>query len=606
MTDSLTIHLGRMWADALSQLRHVRTHESLYHTVSYVDLTRGAHTLFRVERPVRVLPLIFSWIDQLARASRQHGRSWVVGDGDELFTLTVHQDTVELRDDSQHARVILTPLLVALSHVLHLIDRDMERIASQEALLPLYAQLQRAHAVLERLMQNNPPRRHRTLHVASTLQAPEDREFSHELQHLNPPHELLERAPDCNAEIRARMKHIQLLEYEHQHVLRVASSKVQDVFFTDDDLLVLCTEQGAHAADVRHGVVREIPIPPPSKAERRAVRQISKILLYEDENKVLALHISARKCVKHPLHGARHTHRIKALVHTRDEPLAYLQGTTVFDAPTGVPLLHEVSTLIGRKDQEGRVVGWYALDHTFKTIWWDGEGEAVPLCTFEGACINMVAHPHGLIAHVLEDTRRTLRWIRPDGSLAWRRELPVDVPEFRRGGVLEVSVDPNSPDILCIHAIAAYRWWAFCVHRRTQLATMVLHHQENDAVRLLWTPHGLVCASGENLAVYPLYGRMPEPLWRDRVPKTLGVLAPVFPICAHQDLIAHASDEVVVRRAQDGTVLSTYRNDWTAIFDLRLTEAFDLIIAAAEPGQRIDLYHATPRHWLALVGEGGG
>src|SRR5699024_1490668 len=143
-----------------SQLHRLRTHEPLYHAVSYVDVTRGAHTLFRVQRPVRVVPLIFSWIDQLARASRQRGRSWTVGDGDDLFTLVVQQDTVELRDDSQHARVILAPLLEALSRVLHGIDRDIEHVATHDVLLPLHAQLQRAHAVLERLAQNNPPRRH--------------------------------------------------------------------------------------------------------------------------------------------------------------------------------------------------------------------------------------------------------------------------------------------------------------------------------------------------------------------------------------------------------------------------------------------------------------
>lgn len=601
MTDSLTIHLGRTWTDGLSQLHRLRTHEPLYHAVSYVDVTRGAHTLFRVQRPVRVVPLIFSWIDQLARASRQRGRSWTVGDGDDLFTLVVQQDTVELRDDSQHARVILAPLLEALSRVLHGIDRDIEHVATHDVLLPLHAQLQRAHAVLERLAQNNPPRRHRTLHVARSLQAPADREFTEEMQDATRAQEVLARPPDHRAAIRARMRHIRLLEYEHQHVLRVASSGVQDVFFTDDDVLVLCAQNGAQAADVVHGVLREIPIPPPSKAERRAVRQVSKTLLFEADGQVLTLHPDAEGWTQRVLHGARHTHRIKALVHTQNEALAYLQGTTVFDAPTGVPLLHEVSTLIGRKDQEDQVVGWYALDHTLKTVWWDGEGEAAPLCTFEGACVNMVAHRHGLVAHTLEDAGRTLRWIRPDGTLAWRRALPADVPEFRRGGLLDVHIDPNAPEILCIHVVAAYRWWAFCVHRRTQLATMVANHQESDAVRLLWTPYGLVCASGENLAVYPLYGRMPDPLWRDRVPKTLGVLAPVFPLSVHQDLIAHASDEVVIRRVHDGTVLSTYRNDWTAVFDLRFTAAFDLIVAAAEPGQRIDLYHAAPRHWLALV-----
>lgn len=598
MTDTLTIHLGRAWTDGLSHLKNLRTHDALYQSVAYVDVTRGAHTLFRIDRPARVLPLVFSWIDQLAHASQQPGRAWTVGDGDDLFVLVAHQETVELRDDSQHARMMLPALWEALARLLEHIERDIERVARHEVLLPLYQQMQRARAVLERLQAYNPPRKHRTLHVASPLQAPADRVFPEDVSESA--QALLPRPERRSARVRQQLQRVRLLEYEHQHILRLASDGIHDVFFTDDDALILCAANHAQAADVLHGVLQEVPIPPPSKAGRRAVRQLSQCLLYEDEGGVIALRRAQDAWVSSRLDGARYTHRIKAVVATEDEVLAYLQGTTVIDAPTGVPLLHEVSALIPRKDTHDRVVGWYALDHTLQTIWWDGEGEAAPFFTVQGTCVKLVAHRHGAIAHVVSATSRRLLWLRHDGSVGWSRSLPFEVSEFRRGGTLEVYVHPDRPNLLCVHVIAAYRWWAFAVHTQTQLATLVLRHQESDAVRLEWTPHALVCASGERLTVYPLFGRMPQPLWQDRVPKTLGILAPVFPLAVRGELLAHASDEVVVRRVHDGSVLCTYRNDWTAIFDLRFTPALDLIVAAAEPGQRIDLYHAQPVHWLAL------
>lgn len=598
LTSTLTIHLGRSWYDGLGDLKPLRTHEALYTSVAYIDVTRGVHTLFRMERPARVMPLVFSWIDQLARANHRTRRFYDVGDGGTLFSLRLDGETVELRDDSQQARVGRGALLDALTQLLTQLARDIEPLGRHEVLLPILEQMQRAHAVLDRLREGRTSRNHRSLHVASALDAPDDRSFEREMADET---STADATLPTKRPIRRRLHTIRLLKYRHAHVLRLASDGIHEVFFTPDDALVLCAPDHAQLADAQEGALLPVPIPPPSKAQRRAVRHVSESLIYEDKEGITALWPHEGAWVNARLQGARYTHRIKTLVRTTHEVLAYLQGTTVFDGPTGVPLLHEVSSLIARKDAQDRVVGWYALDHTLQTIWWDGGGEAAPFYTASGTCVKLVAHRYGAVAHVVNATSRRLLWLRFNGTVGWSRSLPSDVEEFRRGGTLEVFTHPDLPHLLCVHVVAAYRWWAFAVHTRTQLATLVLRNQESDAVRLVWTSHALVCASGENLRVYPLVGRLPKPLWQDRVPKTLGVLAPVFPLAVRGELLAHATDHVAVRRVHDGSVLTTYRSDWTAIFDLRFSDTLDVVVAAAEPGKRIDLYHAAPAHWIALV-----
>lgn len=598
MADTLSIHLGRSWSDGLAHHRALRHHDPLYHVVAYVDVTRGTHLMFRLPRPVRVLALVFSWIDQFAHASKNVGRTRRVSDGDALFELSVHQDDVVLKDESQHARIPRLELNRALERLLYLIDRDLSRVARQDVLLPIQEQMQRAHAVLERLREERPPRKHRRLHTAQSLQAPKDRDIPTDL----PIHDISPDLPPprTSPTLRRNIRNIQLLRYSHRHLLRIASDALQDVFFTADDHLILCAHDHVQRANITAGSLQDIPIPAPINAPNPSLRHLAQSVVYDGEEGVVVLHPHADGWTRSTLRGVRHTHRIKTLVTRPQEALAYLRGTTVIDAPTGVALLHHVAALTPRLDARGQTVGWYALDHTLRTVWWDGGGEVAPLYTFEGACVKMRAHPHGLIAHVVSEDARYLCWIRTDGSMAWRRELPADVPEFRRGGSLHVHIDPQRPQHLCIHVTAAYKWWAFGVHLRTQLTTLVLHHQESDAVRLYWAKDGVVCTSGEHLRVYPLTGRMPPPLWQDRVPKALGVLAPVFPLSIQGELLAHANEEAVVRRVRDGHVLATYQHDWTAIFDLRFTQSLDLIVAAAEPGRRIDLYHAEPTHWLAL------
>lgn len=599
LADTLSIHLGRSWSDGLAQQRPVRSHEPLYHVVTYVDVTRGTQLLFRLARPVRVLPLVFSWIDQLARASQQVGRAREVGDGDALFDLTVHRDDVLLRDEGQYARMPRQELNRALERLLHLLERDMMRVARGDILLPIQEQIQRAHAVLERLREERPPRKHRRLHTASSLQAPQDRAILPD----RPTQEFPREAPPRKSApaLRKRLRSIQLLRYEHRHLLRIASEHLQDVFFSADDQLILCADDRVQRANITSGSLQDVPISAPSKAQNSGLRNLAQSILYDADDHVVVLHPLADAWSRSTLRGVRHSHQIKTLITRPQEALAYLRGTTVIDAPTGVALLHHVAALVPRQDHDQQVVGWYALDHTLRTVWWDGDGEVAPLYTFEGACVKISAHPHGLIAHIVTEARRYLCWIRTDGSLAWQRELPADVPEFRRGGSLRVHVDKDRPNHLCIQVVASYKWWAFCVHVRTQLTTFVQHHQESDAVRLYWTAQHLICTSGEHLRVYPLTGRMPPALWQDRVPKALGVLAPVFPLSVRGELLAHANEDVIVRRVQDGKLLATYRHDWTAIFDLRFTQSLDLIVAAAEPGRRIDLYHAEPTHWLGLL-----
>lgn len=596
--DELTIHVGRGWTDSLAQTGSNVSKEHLYQAVAYVDVARGAHVLFGVARPVRVLPFIFSWIDQLMRALQNVGDELVVGDGDDLLWLSVEESTVTLRDDSQHARIGRLVLLRALRQTLRTLSRDIRGLLRDQALKPIQEQLLRAKGLVDRSLQSKPPRSHRSLHTASSLQAPAEQD----VETHTPVHEQNDASlKDPRADIRARLRHIQYLELEHRHVLRLPSTDVREVFFDDDDALVLCATDAVQIADARSGHYRELRPLGLDEGDFRGVRHVDGCVLFDHNEQVSALLAAADWSTVSPLQGARYARQIRGVVATAQEVLAYVQGTTVYDAPSGVALLHEVSSLTPRHDADGAVVGWYALDHTRRTVWWDGGGQVAPFCTFEGACVQIVSCRHGIVAHTLGLQTRQLQWVQRDGRRAWERKLPFDVAEFRGGGTLHVHAPSDASDAFGVHMVAAFRWWAFRLHVRTRLATLVLRGEKTDAVRLHWANDGLVCASGERLSVFPLSGRTPPPLWEARVRKELGLLAPVFPLSVRGEFLAHASAEAVVRRVSDGEIIATYRNDWPTIFDCRFTQSMDLIVAAAVPGRRIDLYHAAPTRWLGLV-----
>lgn len=596
--DELTIHVGRGWTDSLEQTESNVSHEDLYQVVAYVDVTRGANVLFRVARPVRVLPFVFSWIDQLIRGQKNVGQSLVVGDGDDLLWLAVEKNTVALRDDSQYARIGRHELLVALKHTLRTLSRDLRGLPAEDAVEPIQRQLLRARTLVDRSLRSKPPRLYRSLHTARSLQAPAEGEVQVDEPAYKDTGTLVH---DPQASVRARLRHIQFLELEHQNLLRLSSTEVREVFFDSSGALVLCASDAVQIADARTGDYRELRPLGLLDGEIRGVRHVDGCVLFEHGGQVSALLEHAAWSTVFPLEGARYAHQIRDVVATPREVLAYVKGTTVYDAPSGVALLHEVSSLVPRHDAAGAVVGWYALDHTRRTVWWDGGGEVAPFCTFEGACVQIVSCRHGVVAHTVEADNRSLQWVQRDGRSAWVRKLPFDLAEFRGGGTLHVDASSASTSAFGIHVIASFRWWAFRVHVRTRLATLVARGEENDAVRLHWATDGLVCASGERLCVFPLSGREPAPIWEALIRKELGLLAPVFPLSVRGEFLAHASAEAVVRRVKDGEIITTYRNDWPTVFDCRFTQSMDLIVAAAVPGRRIDLYHAAPTRWLGLV-----
>lgn len=596
--DELTIHVGRGWTDSLAQRQRPVSPEDLYEAVAYVDVAQGAQVVFGVARPVRVLPFIFSWIDQLMRAFKNAGQEMVVGDGADLLWLSVEQRVVTLRDESQHAQMGHHVLLRSLRRTLEALARDLREQVRDGALDPVQEQLRRAKMLIDRSLQSKPPKRHRALHTARALQVPPEQDVALDATSVEaqPPS-----PKDPHAHVRRRLRHIQFLELEHKHLMHLPSKDIREVFFDADDALVLCGSNAVYIADARTGHYRALRPQGVSEDALRGVRHVDGCVLFEHGDEVRALLPDQGWSTVCPLQGAKYARQVRGVVATTHEVLAYVQGTTVYDAPSGVPLLHEVSSLVPRHDEAGQVVGWYALDHTRRTVWWDGGGEVAPFCTFEGACVQIVSCRHGIVAHTLSSNTRHLHWVQRGGQMAWTRALPFDVAEFRGGGTLHVDASADSPDAFGIHMVAAFRWWAFRVHVRTRLATLVLRGEEADAVRLHWARDGLVCASGERLCVYPLAGRAPEPLWEARVRKELGLLAPVFPLSVRGEFLVHVSAEAVVRRVTDGDVVTTYRNDWPTIFDCRFTPSMDLIVAAAVPGQRIDLYHAAPTRWLGLV-----
>lgn len=601
------IHVGRGWTETLA---HAYASSSrgldlrlLYTATAYVDVAFGTDVVFRLPRVVRVLPFIFSLIDQLAQACAAPAQRWPVNDGAEVLVLAIDATDVLLETEAQRERFPLTAVVAGLRAVVYELYQDIQELPAGEALLPVASQLALADTMLGRMDAPGPYRRGRrrkALHVSRPLDL-----FDVQNQPSPPQPARVETLETLLEHAEPELPHgpvlrnLQFLELEHSFEVSFASDRARDVFFgTERDLLLLFPGK-ALLADCVSGLYCEIQLD--AACARQTPRRFDDCVVFPTAAGARALHASGRWTTASPVVGANDLEEILGLVATRKEVLAYLRGMTVYDAPTGVALLHDISSLVPRWNAAGEVVGWYAVDTAKRGVWWDGDGDVALFFESEETVVNVAPTRHGAVVLFQCSRLPLLRWLTPDGAVAWERSFESRGGEGYSHYKLQVWRSDEDPSFLSFAVVAGHIWWAFRIHTRTRLATLVLHHREVAPVRLEWADEALVVATGDRLRAYPLEGRAPDALWEERVPNELGLLAPVFPIHVQGDLLAYATGVAVVRRLRTGEKLAEYRGNWTAVFDLRLDSDLGVVVVGALPGHLIELYRADAAFWLGVV-----
>lgn len=605
------IHVGRGWADTLGawdEQRALRlTPGDAYAVSAFVDLVGAEGQTLALPRVVRVVPFALAFVDQLVRAGDDPTRSFSVDDGAELFRIQRRAEVVTLHGEFPERQVPLDALRHALSALLCELQADLQELHTGGSLLPVIRHLALGDALLTRdaTAPRATTRRRRRLYQSPSLDL---RDAPRSVASITPTRvetveSLLRRAPEASTPAAATpapppIAHLHFLSpLQHVRDVDFISTHASDVFLGNTHDLLLLFPEKIVVADTRLGTHWELSLDITS--EHGAPKRLDDAVIVPAVDALYALLPGDRWTTLVKLEGAYHSDDVASLVASPVEALAYLRRHTVYDAPTGAAVLHEVSRLFPRRDAAGQVVGWYALDRERETLWWDGEGTPRVFHRSDARIITAASTRHGLLTLSHGDKLPVIRWLTHDAEVAWERPFETRGEGYTK---LRFLTWPAQDDgRLCFALVAGHVWWAFGVHTRTRLATLVLHHREQAAVRVEWGEGALVVASGERLRAYPVEGRMPEPLWEEVIPNELGLLAPVFPVHIQGELLVHATSAAVVRRLRTGEVLAEYRGAWTAVFDVRLDRQFGVSVIGAVPGSVIEIFRAEATHWLGLV-----
>lgn len=605
--------MGRGWSDTLDAWAAPHaprlSPDDAYAVSAFVDLIDADGHSIALPRVVRVVPFALAFVDQLIRAGDDPSRSFRVDDGAELFRIQRRGDRVSILGEFPERQVPVDALRRALRALLSELQADLQELHTGGTLLPVIRNLALGEALLSRdaAAPKSKSGRRRRLYQSPPLDlhdAPRAVAGSAPT-HVETVESLLRRASeapssaDNPADTRAAppLAQLHFLSLQHAFDIEILSTHASDVFFGPSrDLLLLFpekivvvdTQEGAHWA-------LRLDIQP----EHGAPKRLGGAVIVPAVDGLYALLPDQRWTTLVKLEGAYHPEDVVALVASPVEALAYLRGHTVYDAPTGAATLHELSQLYPRHNAAGEVVGWYALDRERTTIWWDGEGTPSVFHESDAPIVTAASTRHGLLTLSQGDKLPVIRWLTQDAALAWERSFETRGEGFTK---FRFRTWPaHDDDRLCFALVAGHMWWAFGVHTRTRLATLVLHHREQAAVRVEWGEGAIVVASGERLRAYPVEGRMPEPLWEEKVPNELGLLAPVFPVHLRGELLVHATNTAVVRRLYSGEAIAEYRGAWTAVFDVRLDDGLGVSVIGAVPGSVIEIFRAEAAHWLGLV-----
>lgn len=600
--------MGRDWQDALENYfvdgRSTQLLAPLYEAVAYVDFMHRGRVVFRLRRMVRVIPFVLSFVDQFARALEAPRTTWPVSDGAVLFSILVDNDMAGLRKETEIIEIPVIHIRNALRVVLRDLRQDIQGLPAHDGMAPLVKQLELADALLLRSMATHAQRpvfRRRHLH------SPPDLDVSFETPVFDGAaptrRERVETVlADAGGEEIApvvSVRQLQFLELKHTYEQHYPSTSARDVFFVNDTEVALVFDDRVQVIDAFSG--RFYLVETGGEQTQGRPRRLNGVILLPHTDAVYAMHGEPVGNEMSVLQGVRDPAEVEALVGSVNEVLAYLRDETIYDAPTGAALLTEVSQIFPRCDPHANVVGWYALDRQRQSIWWDGEGEPQRFYTGTESIVSLASTRHGLLLLSQSAKRPVIRWLRSEGDIGWERSFEPRGGEGYSSYKFQVWPALDTPDTLTFALISGAIWWAFQVHTRTRLVNFVLQHRETAAVRLDRGENVLVVASGDRLRIYPLAGRMPLPLWEERLPNELGLLAPVFPMHVQGDLLAHATGIAVVRDLETGQALAEYRGMWTAIFSLRVDREFGVTIIGANPGEAIEVYRADAVHWLGVL-----
>lgn len=394
------------------------------------------------------------------------------------------------------------------------------------------------------------------------------------------------------------VRQLQFLTLAHQRISHVQVDAAHHAFFDRQERLILVEMHGFSVVDATTGTKH---MTRQDASSPHAAQRVGDTIVMTRNQRVVAFHEHDNWRTWSVLAGAETPTRVQNIVASRDRALVYLQHHTVVDAVSGTPILSNIQDIYPRYNDQGNVVGWYALDRSGVSIWSDHQGHPAPFIACDTRPLAVHSTPYGLVLCEARGTQTRLRWIQSNGRVAWVRTLSGIAPHVQRKIVMELHHTPSQTAYMGMTVRVHHTWWAFRLHTRTLLPTLVLHHQESLASRIVWAEDGLVVASGERLRVFPLEGRRPEALWEMAVPSRLGCLTPVFPMCVRDGVVAYCTDIVRVCRVRDGHMLSDYQSNWTSVFDIRMTPNYGVTVAAVIPGKSIDLHHGRPQYWLGLV-----
>ena len=602
------LHVGRGWADALADIAAYPVYEvdleQLYAATAHVDIMLHQQRALSLPRVVRVLPFLLSFIDQLARAFDTPGTRASISDGGTVLDLQYEHHEVVLATEDRDLTVALPMVVAGLRRAVHELNEEIQELPSGAAQGVLARQLSLADSLLIRMDAPGAYRRRRhrrPLHHTRTIDRNDDlqaRSFT-EPSRIERISSLLDEPCEAERMLLPKIEKLRFLHLEHSFEAIFDSVGAQDIVFAGEQGLALLFRDRLVFVSCVSGLHYEVRLDDAYADE--SPRRLGSCIVVPSPKGLHALHLQGPWEVHSSIVGVRQVDELDGLVASEREALAYLRGFTVYDAPSGAALLHDVSELIPRLNAHHEVVGWYAIDRASQAIWWDGDGEVACLHTSVEPIVAAVGTGHGLVALVQGKRSPRLRWIMSTDEVGWQRDFETRGTEGYGHYRLQVWPEEDEANRLMFAVISGPIWWAFRVHTVTRLATLVLHHREAATVRLEVAAGVLVVASGARLRVYPCEGRAPEPLWEEDVPVELGLLAPVFPMHVRGDLIAYATSHAVVRNVRSGELLATYSGSWSAVFDLRLDEQLGLSVIGAVPGHHIELFRAEASHWLGVV-----